>query len=256
MHEKRVNPDTGLIEEKGCCGWEPARNDNGHEERVNSDTGVREEKGCCGWEPARNDNGHEERVNSDTGMREEKGCCGWEPARNDNGHEVRVNSETGFLETKGCFGWETEGKSNDKFYGRPRPGFSRQSNSAGIDPALTGSNGNDSDSNYNYQPIEPTDSNSTAAGEAREMDGDAEDEIEAEDSCGAFRVGADGYVYLDVSDALENKEGKQVQYLRDGRVQMRKISGNSTGFTITTTTFESRKEYKSYLRRLNFCKPD
>lgn len=51
MREKRVNPETGVLEEKHWTGWEPARNAEGREERVNPKTGVREEKRWTGWTP-------------------------------------------------------------------------------------------------------------------------------------------------------------------------------------------------------------
>ena len=53
----RVNPDTGVIEEKQgaiLSTWEPKENENGKPERINPDTGVIEEKQgaiLSTWEP-------------------------------------------------------------------------------------------------------------------------------------------------------------------------------------------------------------
>jgi hypothetical protein len=46
---KRINPDTGVVEEQNDVlgvfeHWDPAENENGNEERVNPETGVVEEK--------------------------------------------------------------------------------------------------------------------------------------------------------------------------------------------------------------------
>lgn len=47
MSERRINPDTGVIEENNGFfifdSWEPVENSEGCEERVNPDTGVIEE---------------------------------------------------------------------------------------------------------------------------------------------------------------------------------------------------------------------
>jgi Flp pilus assembly protein TadD len=89
MTEKRVNPETGILEEKGVFGWSPVENPDGHQERINPDTGVREEKGVFGWSPVENPDGHQERTNPDTGAHEEKGVFGWSPTESSNSGSIR-----------------------------------------------------------------------------------------------------------------------------------------------------------------------
>jgi hypothetical protein len=47
MSEQRINPETGVIEEKTGIvypTWDPKKNENGNPERVNPETGVIEEE--------------------------------------------------------------------------------------------------------------------------------------------------------------------------------------------------------------------
>ena len=82
MPEERINPETGLYEEKNSWGnWKPKENDSGREERIDPKTGLHEEKNSWGnWKPKENDSGREERINPKTGLREEKNSWGnWKP---------------------------------------------------------------------------------------------------------------------------------------------------------------------------------
>ena len=51
MTEKRVNPDTGVLEEKHWYGWTPSENAEGREERVNHETESRG-RHWHGWTPS------------------------------------------------------------------------------------------------------------------------------------------------------------------------------------------------------------
>lgn len=86
MTEKRINPDTGILEEKRWHGWTASENPDGCEERVNPDTGVCEEKRWHGWTASENAEGREERVNPNTGVHEEKRWYGW-PSKDNSGSE-------------------------------------------------------------------------------------------------------------------------------------------------------------------------
>lgn len=89
MIEKRVNPETGVLEEKRWHGWTPCANAEGHEERVNPETGVHEEKRWHGWTARENAEGREERVNPETGAHEEKRWHGWTPREGSPGSPRR-----------------------------------------------------------------------------------------------------------------------------------------------------------------------
>jgi hypothetical protein len=140
MGERRINPETGVVEEdsslfNGAFGrdWQPATNDQGRVERVNPETGVHEEDhsafgGTFGYdfEPATNDQGNVERVNPETGIHETDhsvfgGTFGYdfEPATNDQGNVERVNPETGIHEADhsvfgGTFGYDFKPATNDQ----------------------------------------------------------------------------------------------------------------------------------------------
>ena len=51
MAERRINKDTGVLEEKDwLTGWHSTSNENGREQRVNTETGRIEEKDwLTGW---------------------------------------------------------------------------------------------------------------------------------------------------------------------------------------------------------------
>jgi len=110
-YEERVNPDTGVHEEKHLGGWQASKNADGYEERVNPDTGVHEEKHLGGWQASESADGYEERVNPDTGVHEEKHLGGWQASESADGYEERVNPDTGVHEEKHLGGWQAQERS-------------------------------------------------------------------------------------------------------------------------------------------------
>jgi hypothetical protein len=81
VKEKRINPETGVLEENHISGWAPIKNADGHAERINPETGVREEDHFSGWAPIKNADSHAERTNAETGVYEEDHFSGWAPNR-------------------------------------------------------------------------------------------------------------------------------------------------------------------------------
>jgi hypothetical protein len=120
MPEKRVNPDTGALEEKRWHGWTPSKNAEGLQQRVNPDTGAQEEKRWHGWTPSKNAEGLQQRVNPDTGAQEEKRSHGWTPSKNAESLQERVNPDTGALEEKRWHGW-TPSKNAEGLQQRVNP---------------------------------------------------------------------------------------------------------------------------------------
>jgi hypothetical protein len=109
MGERRVNPETGVVEERDgwfLGVWQPASNESGAEQRVNPDTGVIEERygSVLGvWQPASNESGAGQRVNPDSGVIEERygSVLGvWQPASNESGAGQRVNPDSGVIEER------------------------------------------------------------------------------------------------------------------------------------------------------------
>ena len=103
--ETRINPDSGVREAKSWLGWSPISGDSGREERVNQSTGVEEDRTWPGWAPSLNDKGREQRTNPTSGAAEERTWLGWAPTTNDNGREERINPETGVREEWTLLGW-------------------------------------------------------------------------------------------------------------------------------------------------------
>jgi hypothetical protein len=136
MTEKRVNPKTGIVEERstGFFGgsWAPAKNERGNTERVNAKTGVTEERWTAGggalygWGPKSNERGNQERINKDTGVKEERwsllggAVTGWDAKRDGQGNRERINQGTGVKEQSWraggslVTGWEAKRNENDR----------------------------------------------------------------------------------------------------------------------------------------------
>lgn len=87
---ERIDPETGNIQERGFLGW------NDSETRINQETGNIQERGFLGW------NDSETRINPDSGVIQEKGMLGWMDT------EVRIDPETGKRQKKGLLGWADE----------------------------------------------------------------------------------------------------------------------------------------------------
>jgi hypothetical protein len=92
MTTKRVNPDTGVIEERHIGGWQSTG------ERINLETGEHEERHIGGWQSTG------ERTNLETGEHEEKHIGGWQSTGE------RTNLETGEHEERHIGGWQSTGE--------------------------------------------------------------------------------------------------------------------------------------------------
>jgi hypothetical protein len=97
---KRVNPETGRIQEEGLIGWKDT------DQRIDPDTGNLQEEGFIGWK----DTGT--RINQETGNIQREGFLGYEDS------ETRVNPETGIIQRKGFIGWEDTDERIDPNTGR------------------------------------------------------------------------------------------------------------------------------------------
>lgn len=84
---QRVNPETGVVEEKGFFGWSSTN------KRVDPETGKMQEKGIFGWDDTKT------KIDQNTGNIQEKGIFGY------NNTDTRVDPKTGVIQNKGVFGW-------------------------------------------------------------------------------------------------------------------------------------------------------
>lgn len=84
---QRVNPETGVVEEKGFFGWSSTN------KRVDPETGKMQEKGIIGWDDTKT------KIDQNTGNIQEKGIFGY------NNTDTRVDPKTGVIQNKGVFGW-------------------------------------------------------------------------------------------------------------------------------------------------------
>jgi hypothetical protein len=105
--EKRVNPNTGVVEEnQGLIfdNWQPSKNSAGHQERVNPTTGLSEEnRGLVfdDWQPSKNSDGNQQRTNTTSGVYEEnRGIIfdNWQASKNSSGNQQRTNPNNGVSE--------------------------------------------------------------------------------------------------------------------------------------------------------------
>jgi hypothetical protein len=83
---KRVNPETGRIQEEGFLGWKDT------DKRIDPETGNVQEEGFVGWK----DTGT--RVDQETGTIQKKGLIGWDDT------DERIDTETGKHQKKGLIG--------------------------------------------------------------------------------------------------------------------------------------------------------
>lgn len=88
--EQRIDPDTGRVQTKGMFGW------NDTETRIDQETGNIQKEGMFGY------NDSETRINPDTGIIQKKGLLGW------NDTEERIDPETGKHQKKGLLGWSDD----------------------------------------------------------------------------------------------------------------------------------------------------
>lgn len=106
---KRINQETGVIQEKGIFGYEDTN------QRIDPETGKMQTKDIIGWKDTGKkvdqESGRikketflgyqdtETRVHPETGIIQKKGLIGWIDT------EERINPETGKHQEKGLFGW-------------------------------------------------------------------------------------------------------------------------------------------------------
>lgn len=88
--DQRIDPETGKVQTKGMFGW------NDTETRIDQETGNIQKEGMFGY------NDSETRINPDTGIIQKKGLLGW------NDTEERINPETGKHQKKGLLGWSDD----------------------------------------------------------------------------------------------------------------------------------------------------
>jgi hypothetical protein len=90
---KRINQDTGRIEEKGFWGY------NETDQQIDPETGKLQIQGFFGM------NDTETRVDQETGNIQNKGFLGYHDT------DTRIDPDTGIIQTKGVFGWvDTDGR--------------------------------------------------------------------------------------------------------------------------------------------------
>lgn len=85
---QKIDPETGQIQEKGMFGWDDT------ETKVDQETGVIQKKGFLGY------NDTDTRIDPETGVVQKKGLIGWDDT------DERVDPETGKHQTKGLLGWD------------------------------------------------------------------------------------------------------------------------------------------------------
>jgi len=84
---KRVNQETGVVQENGMFGW------NDTNQRIDPETGNIQTNGFLGW----NDSGT--RINQESGNIQKDGLFGY------NDSDTRVDPETGIVQKNGMLGW-------------------------------------------------------------------------------------------------------------------------------------------------------
>ena len=83
---RRVNQETGVIQEKGMFGY------NDTDQRIDPETGKVQTKGMFGW------NDTETRIDQETGNIQKEGMFGY------NDSETRINPDTGIIQKNGLLG--------------------------------------------------------------------------------------------------------------------------------------------------------
>ena len=84
---KRLNPETGVVQENGMFGW------NDTNQRINPETGNIQTNGFLGW------NDSDIRIDQESGNIQKDGFFGY------NDTDTRVNTETGIIQKNGMLGW-------------------------------------------------------------------------------------------------------------------------------------------------------
>jgi hypothetical protein len=84
---KRINPETGVVQEKGIFGW------NDTDQRIDPETGKVQKNGVFGW------NDTDTRIDQESGNIQKDGFFGY------NDTDTRVDPETGIIQKNGMFGW-------------------------------------------------------------------------------------------------------------------------------------------------------
>ena len=88
--DQRIDPETGKIQKEGLFGW------NDTETRINQETGNIQKEGLFGY------NDTETRINPDTGIIQKNGMLGWQDT------DERINTETGKHQKNGMLGWQDD----------------------------------------------------------------------------------------------------------------------------------------------------
>ena len=96
----RVNPETGIIQEKGLIGWIDT------EQRVDPETGRVQTKGLIGWMDT------DTRIEQQSGRIQEKGLLGFQDT------ETRIDPDTGVIQKKGLLAWQDTDERIDPETGR------------------------------------------------------------------------------------------------------------------------------------------
>jgi len=103
---KRINPETGRVQEEGFLGWKDT------DQRIDPETGKIQKEGMFGW----NDSGT--KVNQETGNIQKEGLLGY------NDTETRINPDTGIIQKKGFLGWDdTDERIEQETGRRQKKGF-------------------------------------------------------------------------------------------------------------------------------------
>jgi hypothetical protein len=85
---KRINQETGMIQEKGMFGWSDTN------QKIDRETGHIQEKGMFGWDDTKT------KVDQETGVIQKKEFWGYDDT------DTRINPETGVIQKKGLIGWD------------------------------------------------------------------------------------------------------------------------------------------------------
>ena len=99
-NNKRINQNTGIIQERGMVGW------NDTEQRIDPETGQLQEKGMFGW------NDTDTKFNQETGIVQKEGFLGYEDT------DTRIDTKTGIIQKKGFMGWDDTEERIDPETGR------------------------------------------------------------------------------------------------------------------------------------------
>jgi hypothetical protein len=93
-HGYRVDPETGVVQERGLFGWADTKR------RVDPTSGVVQDRGIVGWADGK------QRIDPQSGDIQDRGMIGWA------GTGRRVNPESGVVQEWGAFGWAD---TNERF---------------------------------------------------------------------------------------------------------------------------------------------